>query len=118
MARFLLESLERKNMTYYLSDYLNDWDIYYFKKEDDKYVLELDLPGFKKDEVSISVENKNSSNYLHVQGQNKRRSYQKKFSISEKFDLQTVKASLVDGVLKIAIKLREEEESRKKILIE
>lgn len=106
-------------MTNYLSDYLNDWDIYYLKKEDDKYVLELDLPGFKKDEVSISVENKNASNYLHVKGENKRRSYQKKFSISEKLDLQTVKASLVDGVLKIAIKLREEEEeSRKKILIE
>jgi len=102
----------------YLTDYLSDWNTYYLNKEDDKYVLELDLPGFKKDEVSISLENKNSNTYLYIEGQTKRRSYEKKFSISEKFDLQNVKASLVDGVLKIAIKLKEEEESRKKILVE
>lgn len=106
-------------MSNYLSDYLsNYYNVYYLNEEDDKYALELDLPGFKKDEVSISVENKSSNSFIHVKAVNKRRSYEKKFSVSEKFDLQNVKASLVDGVLKIAIKLKEEEESRKKILIE
>ena len=110
-----IDNLKGIHMTDYLNYY---WTDYNLTKESDNYVLELDVPGFKKDEINISFEKKNSKNYLFVNGKNDKRKYNNSFIVHDGFDLNKIKASLVDGVLKIALKLRQEEENRTKIQID
>ena len=84
-------------------------------EHDDQYELDIDLPGFKKDEISISLEN----GYLVVgaaKGLNEDEkddkgtlirqerysgSMQRSFYIGENFDENDIKAKYEDGVLKL-----------------
>ncbi len=81
-------------------------------EEDDKYVLESELPGFKREEISIDLEDdrltitakkaetEESRNYVHRE----RRSaaYQRSFSISN-IDTAAITAGYADGVLTLTL---------------
>ncbi len=102
-------------------------DIY---EKDNDYIIEVDIPGFKKDDIKmdllngylkVSVEKKDdekeNKKYLHRE----RHSYTKcerSFYVGN-VDENDVKAKFNDGILKIAVPKNEmKNESKKTIMIE
>ena len=99
-------------------------DIY---EKDNKYFLEMDIPGYKKEDIDIDCEN----GYLTVTAEHeekddeedksyirKERVYGKnvrKFYIGEVDDIT---AEFKDGILKVVVPKKEEINNKKKITIE
>ncbi|MEA3353287.1 MAG: Hsp20/alpha crystallin family protein [Campylobacterota bacterium] len=94
------------------------------------YHIDVDLPGMKKDEINISVDN----NRLTISGERnfkdevQREDYykietsfgkfQRVFTLPDNADVENIDASTQDGVLEIVVpKLKEEIENKKKIEI-
>ena len=78
--------------------------------EDDKqFVLTLELPGIKSDEVKIDLEGRT----LTLSGQKQerpgerlrrgQRSFQRVFSLPEQIDTDRIEASLADGILTVKL---------------
>ena len=105
-SRDLFDSFDRRfwgEGTAALGDFRTD-----ISEENDKYVLEAELPGFKREDISIDVEDdrltitakataeENGKNYVHRE----RRSavYQRSFSISN-IDTGAITAAYTDGIL-------------------
>src|SRR6202453_3720152 len=96
------------------------------REDADHLYVEAELPGFKKDEVDITLENQT----LTISGErrntpenekkgdwllNERRytRFLRSFTLPPTVDSQTVNAKLQDGVLNITINKREESKPRK-----
>lgn len=107
---------------------VNDFkcDIY---EDGDNYVVEMDTPGFSKDEIDVHVE----KGYLTIscersdERENKDKNYIRKErvygSTKRQFyvgdvDENSIKANFNDGVLKVIIPKQEEVSNKKKIEIE
>ncbi len=104
------------------------------REHEDHYVVDIDLPGFKKDEISLKLEN----GYLTVsaeKGLDKDETdkkgklicqeryagaMQRSFYVGENVEEEDVKARFEDGVLQITVPKKEEKKlpERKTILIE
>ena len=85
------------------------------REENDRYYIEVDLPGIKKEDVEINVDN----NILSISGkrgfknETKEENYyriestygtfERSFRLPEKVDVENIKASSVDGVLEVMI---------------
>ena len=103
-------------------------------EHDDKYEVDIDLPGFKKDEITLNLEN----GYLTVsaaKGLDKDEkdkkgklirqeryagSMQRSFFVGENLTEEDVKAKFEDGVLKLSIPKKEAPKvpEKKSIMIE
>lgn len=122
--------------SFFLDDFFDDFgkvkvsdlkcDIY---EDGDNYVVEMDTPGFSKDEISVHVEkgyltisashndekNEESKNYIRkerVYGSTRRQFYVG--DVNE----DSIKASFTDGVLKVIVPKKEEISNKKTIEIE
>jgi len=93
---------------------LNDFDHlfkstssnYFMDEDEKKYLLYLDMPGVKKEDLKIEVKDSN----LVILGESKERSrkYNRVFNLPNFADIDNIEADLVDGVLKVNIpKLKE-----------
>ena len=90
----------------------------------DEYVLEAELPGWKREEVDINFENNvltlngsrrlangdDGRNWLRVEGLTG--GFSRSFTISNAVDASGVKAVMKDGVLSIHLPKREEAKPR------
>lgn len=121
---------------FFLDDFFDDFgkakmpnfkcDIY---EEGNNYVVEMDVPGFKKDEINIDVEkgyltisashneekDEEEKNYIR-----KERTYgeaKRQFYVGD-VDEEAIKANFNDGVLKVIVPKKEEISNKKKIEIE
>ena len=121
---------------FFLDDFFDDFDkvklhdmrcdIY---EEDNSYVVEMDIPGFNKDEINIDIhkgyltieashneeENINEKNYIR-----KERHYgttRRQFYVGD-VNEEDIKASFESGVLKVVVPKKEEVSSKRKIEIE
>jgi HSP20 family protein len=100
------------------------------REDEDGYSIEVDLPGIKKDDVEINVDN----NVLTISGKREFKeetkeenyykiessygSFSRSFTLPQKVDIENIKASSVDGVLEVVIpKLKVIENNIKKIEI-
>lgn len=92
--------------------------------KDNKYILKLELPGFKKDEISIQIENntviisaeKKSHEYNeddYIRKEIRETSYKRVFS-SEDIDTETMDASFENGILTIVANKKVEEKPKTK----
>jgi len=96
----------------------------------DAYHVDVDLPGVKKEDIEINVEN----NVLTVSGKREAKSevkekdyyrvessygkFQRSFTLPDKVDTENIRAVCEDGVLEVVIpKLQIEKSSAKKIEI-
>ena len=100
-------------------------------EHDDRYEVDIDLPGFKKDEIGLSLEN----GYLTVtaakgldtdhndkQGKLIRReryagSMQRSFYVGKNLDETDIKAKFEDGVLKLNVPKKEAKLPEKKVIM-
>jgi HSP20 family protein len=83
--------------------YFNSYGLDYKKTEDGSFILTVDLPGVKEEDINIEV----SDNILTVKGNRKTAtssySVQKSLTIPEDCDSNSIKAELFNGVLTLTI---------------
>jgi HSP20 family protein len=96
------------NVFNYANDSLSS-KFYNVEEVDGAYNLELELAGFKKDEVSVEIKDL----ILTVSAKSKRKQINKSFSLWEDVDSEKIGAVLEDGILKITLNKKEQEQSRK-----
>ena len=103
----------------YLAPYAVD-----VREDADHIYVEAELPGFRKDEVDITLENqtltisaerseKSDNKGEHLLRERRYTRFQRSFTLPPTVDEQTVNAKLTDGVLTITLNKREETKPRK-----
>lgn len=96
----------------------------------EKYIIEIELPGVKKEDIKITLEDE----HLTVQGKKQRKSYENEkliqverqqgdfkriFKINEDIDSQNIKAKFEEGILYITLqKLQTDKEKETVITVE
>lgn len=77
------------------------------------FTLEVELPGVKKENVSIQME----KNVLSVKGSRKRgeteTTYERSFRVADQIDTEKVSAVMEDGILSISLSKKKEAEAKK-----
>lgn len=96
-------------------------------EEDNNYLVEMMVPGIKKDDLNIELEKdalivsyeaKEESNDVKYKVQEfELKSFRKKFVLSDKLDTANIKAEIMDGILQINIPKKEEATIKKMIEI-
>jgi len=94
-----------------------------FEESDDRYVIELEVPGVKKDEINISLKNEVltiswSSKKENKDGKGKSRYERSEGSFTRSFDVEgsdaeKIDAELKNGVLKITLPKHEMSKPKK-----
>ena len=122
--------------SFFLDDFFDDFgkvkvqdmkcDIY---EENNSYVVEMDVPGFNKDEIDIDVEKgyltisashneeKDEENKNYIRKERVYGSTKRQFYVGD-VDEDSIKASFDRGVLKVVVPKKEEISNKKKIEIE
>ena len=83
-----------------------------YKEESNGYEYQLNLAGFKKENVKLIVDN----NLIKVTAKQGDREYFKNYSIPKKGDPTSVDANLEDGMLYIKINKKESAKSREVVI--
>lgn len=83
------------------------------KIENNNLMFEVEVPGFKKEQVSVYVE----QSILNIKCSKTEKVFRKSILISDEWDIEKTECSLEDGILSITIPKREEGVRRKKIHI-
>ena len=76
--------------------------------EDDVLTMEFDVPGLSKKDINVKVED----SILFIEGDNERRTFNKRYSVSEDWDVAKTSASVKDGVLTVSIPKVEEKKAK------
>ena len=96
-----------------------------FIEKDGKYFLNAELPGLKKDDISISIEdgyvtvsgkketNKEEEGTSYYLKETRSGSFSRSFRLPGKVDKENVDATFKDGVLTVAMPLEKEAETKK-----
>ncbi|MDG1324771.1 MAG: Hsp20 family protein [Opitutales bacterium] len=79
-----------------------------YKEQDSTLTIEACVPGFSREEIQLSVEDKIINLEAVVDGNKKssssiQKSFKHRFEISEKYDVSKVSASLNNGILEIKL---------------
>ncbi len=104
------------------------------REHEDGYELDIDLPGFKKDEINVELENGyltiSAAKGLDKDGQDKKGKYirkeryagamQRSFYVGDAVTQEDIKAKFEDGILKLSIPKKDAKavETKKTIAIE
>ena len=77
--------------------------------DDDGATIKLKVPGFNKKSIDISVD----SEHLTIEGKTDDDSFIRRFSIDNKYDFDSIDASVVDGLLTLSVPYKAEVKPRK-----
>ena len=77
--------------------------------DDDGATIKMKVPGFNKKSIDISVD----SEYLVIEGKTDDDSFSKRYAIDGKYDLDSIDASVVDGLLTLSVPYKAEVKPRK-----
>jgi HSP20 family protein len=73
------------------------------KENENDYTLSFELPGFKKEDININVEDNVLVISSVVEKDEFRSSFENRYSIPEDANIDNIQASMEDGILKIVI---------------
>lgn len=99
---------------------------YKIEEDDKNYIIEMDMPGVKKEDLEVGVKENILSIYAERKKEDKTENkesvvvskYEQSFNISAKgIDVDNIQANLDNGVLKITLPKKEEVKFEKKIEI-
>ena len=86
------------------------------QKEDDAAAVLLPLPGFTKEAVKIETENGVIT--VSCEKPDEKNPFQfaftKQFRVTDDYDMDSVKAEFLNGVLKVSVQLRKESKQKRK----
>lgn len=75
----------------------------------DGWTLELPVPGFRPDQIEVTVEDR----VLTVAGKGEKRSFQRSFVVPEEIDAEAIEARVENGLLSLALRLHPKAQPRK-----
>lgn len=116
----------------FINFYNSKMSDYKIEEDDKNYIIEMDMPGVKKEDLEIGVKENILSIYAERKKEDKTESkngdkkeafivvskYEQSFNISDKgVDIDNIQANLDNGVLKITLPKKEEVKYEKKIEI-
>lgn len=116
----------------FINFYNSKMSDYKIEEDDKNYIIEMDMPGVKKEDLEIGVKENILSVYAERKKEDKTESkngdkkeafvvvskYEQSFNISDKgVDIDNIQANLDNGVLKITLPKKEEVKYEKKIEI-
>ena len=73
------------------------------KENENDYTLSLGLPGFKKEDINLNVEDGILIISSTVEKDDFKSSFENRYSIPEDVDIEKIDASMEDGILKVVI---------------
>ena len=79
------------------------------QKSEDGWVVEIPVPGFKPDQIDVTVEDR----VLTVTGKTERRSFQRSILLPEEVDAETIDAKVEHGMLTLGLHLHPKAQPRK-----
>ena len=106
--------------------FYNRMSDYKIEEDEKNYIIEMDMPGVKKEDLEVGVKENILSIYAERKKEDKTENkesvvvskYEQSFNISAKgIDVDNIQANLDNGVLKITLPKREEVKFEKKIEI-
>lgn len=112
------------NDFYFDNSKLTSRSSYNLYDNENGYVIELLVPGFNKQNLSIEIEN----NQIFVKGENNKKddslkyqsfsyhSINKVFNIPENVDTDDIEAEVIDGILKINLPKRKTKKEKRKVI--
>ena len=86
------------------AQYLMKTDVH---ENEEDYEMDVDLPGFKKDQIQINLENGYLTISAAIRQERYEGSMQRSFYVGEGVKTEDVKAKFEDGVLKLCIPKKE-----------
>ena len=78
-------------------------------KTEDGWNVEIPVPGFKPDQIDVTVEER----VLTVSGKTERRSFQRSILLPEEVDAETIDAKVEHGMLTLGLHLHPKAQPRK-----
>ena len=78
------------------------------KVENDVLTMEFDVPGLSKKDINVRVED----TILSIEGDNEKRTFNKRYNIQEDWDVAKTSAVVKDGVLTVSIPKVEEKKAK------
>lgn len=82
------------------------------REEAEKFTLQIDLPGVRKEDVKLTVENDElrveAVRHLGTEEQPQTATYQRVFFLSEEVDTEKISAEQKDGVLSLTLPKKEQ----------
>jgi len=85
---------------------------YWFDETKDSYVLTVELPGYKKENLDVTVDNGKLTICAKRESTKVKASYKQCYSLPKDADLLKVTADLKDGLLTVTIDKNEEQKPR------
>lgn len=82
---------------------------YQIESTADKCIIDIELPGVKKEEVLLNVE----SQTIVFEAKNKKRTWAEKFKVNSNYDVTKTVASLELGILRLEIPRNEESKPKR-----
>lgn len=79
------------------------------QKSENGWTVEIPVPGFKPDEIDVTVEDR----VLTVNGKNERRSFQRSILIPEEVDVESIDAKVEHGLLALTLPLHPKAQPRR-----
>src|ERR1700736_4562871 len=79
------------------------------QKTDDGWNVEIPVPGFKPDQIDVTVEDR----VLTVTGKTERRSFQRSIVLPEDIDAEAIDAKVEHGMLTLGMRLHPKAQPRK-----
>lgn len=108
------------------SIFYNRMSDYKIEEDEKNYIIEMDMPGVKKEDLEVGIKENILSIYAERKKEDKTENkesvvvskYEQSFNISAKgIDVDNIQANLDNGVLKITLPKKEEVKFEKKIEI-
>lgn len=94
----------------------NPFKDYHFEKEDDKYILEIPVPGFGKEDIKVKLIKNDLSIVIENEDNKWTPSLNKRFGLPDDFDRKKIGAKVEKGVLYVTIPTKKDLENDIKIL--
>jgi HSP20 family protein len=79
------------------------------QKTQDGWTVELPVPGFKPDQIDVTVEDR----VLTVSGKSERRSFQRSILLPDEVDAESIDAKVEHGMLTLGLRLHPKAQPRK-----
>jgi HSP20 family molecular chaperone IbpA len=79
------------------------------QRTENGWTVELPLPGYKPDQIEVTVEDR----VLTVTGKSERRNFQRSFLIPEEVDTESIGAKVENGLLTLTLQLHPKAQPRK-----
>ena len=82
-------------------------------KNEDSYTLTQELPGISERDIEITAEGQSLKIFAETESESYTRSYRKSFTLPEDVDPRKISAEYRDGMLVVALPMREELQPKK-----